>query len=851
MSLKFHPEPVAFDFNGDILSFSAYNDKLVFLLQLENGHKILRVDLKNPEIIEDFNVIIGEDYCLKMLSNILLLSDKKLYIVDLNIEYDLDSKMSDIVEYRQGYITASQRGHVYYLQGTTVIDSGLINKIRNKSKNILQSTEIGSLPNEKAVSKIIIQPFPDSTVVGFLFVQNRILYQAIWDQQDFTLNDICRDVVDVCTYRSPISKICIATSRSIYLASTDYINYLKTDKWIKLENKSIALDVVKISHCFLTEYYVGIVDDVSKSICFYWIPNPLDQLSEIKISVQGFCHDTLMNTYWVHSNRQLFEIIATNESQGLWRKFVEINDFEKAKELATANEEKDEILYNQAKYLLSRDQGSMAASCFAQMNNFDLDEIALLLTGNSALREFIVMCIPRIHSKISKTLVLHWSLYLALEEMTLLRLQKLKHNHLYLFCKSLLLEHKHICHPKTVYQLLQSHDEDDLILEYADMINDYKHKFYFYINKKDYLRGINTLENQKDVGLIYSNISLLLQHSPKETVNLLLNHPDIDPRLVIPAFVKHLSDLDSILLYLESIIKSNREPSVHNFLFSLYCQYSNEDSKIMPYLLGNRRFCDLDYALLQTTKFNHSLSTVTIYSELGLHDEAIQMSLRLNDLSLAKKAVNQVSDHSENHRLWLKIAKHVVEKNSNLKEILETLDESPLDVYDLLPWFPNFEEIDEFKDEICKSLEKQQKRINKVHENVQKWQHIGERLHAAKLDLRKRYTSITIKDVCSHCRLPLIQNTDYFTVYSCRHGFHFKCMLNFCKTILPSRRSDELSNLQVKLELAEKQKDDELVFAIRKDIESMATFECCYCGEIMIKSIDMPFYAPNDNPLKI
>ena len=55
-TMSFNLEKVAFDFQGDILSLDVYNDRLIFLMQLESGHKILKVNLANPEVIEDFPV---------------------------------------------------------------------------------------------------------------------------------------------------------------------------------------------------------------------------------------------------------------------------------------------------------------------------------------------------------------------------------------------------------------------------------------------------------------------------------------------------------------------------------------------------------------------------------------------------------------------------------------------------------------------------------------------------------------------------------------------------------------------------------------------------------------------------
>ena len=674
----FSLEPVAFDFSGDILNVSSYNDKLCFLMHMETGYKVLRVNLKNPEIIEDFTVSIEDDgYLMKLYSNILLLTDKKLSLVDLNIDYELETKMSSIAEYKDGYISVSTRGHVFFLQGTTIIETGLLNKLRNKSKSILKSVEIGSLPNDKGATKMIALPFPDNiNNVALLFIQSRTLYQCYWDQSNFKIIEICKDVVDFCTFFNKtlnrVDRICVATSRAIHMGSISFNN---AENWLKLQS-GIFLEVLKISHCFLTDYFVGVLDDISKTLSIYWIPNPsvVDKIAETKLSdFKTFTNDALMNTYWLSTSRQLFEIISTDETKGLWRKYIEINDYEKALSLAVTDEEKDEIYYHQGVYLLSNKHDTQAAHCFSQMVRFDLDDIALLfLKQNSpALKEFLVKCIPKIHNKVSKILVLHWALYLTLKEMDDLRLKKLNFIHLQRYCSNLLSTYKFLLHKKTVYQLLESHKQDQLVLEYATSIKDFEYCFHFHILKKDYQQGIQTLQYQNDPHLIYSNISVLLQQAPKETIQLLISHPTVNPSLVIPAFIRHLSlqgvgDLDAIIAYLERIILKNNTTPVHNFLFSLYSQYCDEKTKIIPYLQGNRRFCDMEYALKQTEKYNKALSTITIFSELECHEDAVQLALSKDDIDLAKLAVTKVSDETELHYLWLKIAKFVVEKHQNI-----------------------------------------------------------------------------------------------------------------------------------------------------------------------------------------
>ena len=56
--------------------------------------------------------------------------------------------------------------------------------------------------------------------------------------------------------------------------------------------------------------------------------------------------------------------------------------------------------------------------------------------------------------------------------------------------------------------------------------------------------------------------------------------------------------------------------------------------------------------------------------------------------------------------LWLKIAVYVIEERKTIKPAIEIVKESDcLKIEDLLPHFPDFVVIDDFKEDICSALE--------------------------------------------------------------------------------------------------------------------------------------------------
>ena len=63
-------------------------------------------------------------------------------------------------------------------------------------------------------------------------------------------------------------------------------------------------------------------------------------------------------------------------------------------------------------------------------------------------------------------------------------------------------------------------------------------------------------------------------------------------------------------------------------------------------------------------------------------------------------------------KLWLRIAKHVIGERKDIKKGIDFLTQSELlKIEDILPFFPDFVLIDDFKLEICASLEEYNRHI--------------------------------------------------------------------------------------------------------------------------------------------
>lgn len=84
--------------------------------------------------------------------------------------------------------------------------------------------------------------------------------------------------------------------------------------------------------------------------------------------------------------------------------------------------------------------------------------------------------------------------------------------------------------------------------------------------------------------------------------------------------------------------------------------------------------------------------------------------------AIANRPELEDEDEELQKKLWLCIAKHVVQEEKDIQRGMEFLAESGdlLMVEDILPFFPDFVTIDHFKDALCNSLDNYNQNIKQL-----------------------------------------------------------------------------------------------------------------------------------------
>jgi len=186
-----------------------------------------------------------------------------------------------------------------------------------------------------------------------------------------------------------------------------------------------------------------------------------------------------------------------------------------------------------------------------------------------------------------------------------------------------------------------------------------------------------------------------------------------------------------------------------------------------------------------------SLTLSSVYIHIHQH----------NDLELARiNADKPEDDEILRKTLWLKIARHVVKEKKDIKSAMEFLSHSDLlKIEDILPFFPDFVLIDDFKEEICKALEEYNQHISDLKTEMDEATKSAENIRVDVRELRSRFSIVASTERCTVCDYPLL--TRQFYIFPCQHSFHADCLIKNFTPSLSFQRLKRLEELQEQIQL--------------------------------------------------
>ncbi|CAB3403720.1 unnamed protein product [Caenorhabditis bovis] len=617
----------------------------------------------------------------------------------------------------------------------------------------------------------------------------------------------------------------------------------------------------------------------------------------------GFSSDPSSDFMWLHTTGVAIKYRANDEARLVWKTYLDRREFNKALQIARTRisidpEAYEMVLRKQADWYIDEKNYTAAAEILAQSSE-PFESVVLKFLSNTddrrmGLKTLLEKKLDRLNrheDRMKRDALVIWLLEVQLSELSELRRARGKEeqakeafDHLQRFVMRKNVFESVQTNLEAVYRTTVSHADFDMQYFIANTVKDIRTMVNILMLREQYVKILELLHSHPNNELCYEMSPILIEYIPKQLVNYFIEHKDriradkLSTALALCVKTEEMAV--QAIKYLE-IVMNFRLPMgkfLHNLFVQLMAKYRSE--KLIVYFKrhGTIRSTipyDFDFAMRTCEQAGITSCIVYLYCVAEMYSDAVEKALEI-DVELAKEYVRLIDEGSDEFmfgvdenskasnkfdaeykkQIWIKIAKHVIKHNStNVPKCLSLIEESgnTLTIQDLLPLFPEFTKIDEFKDALISHLKRHSKKIKELQENIKDATQTAEEIREKTEKLKNRVTVIKASDVCSQCSRPLAGRP--FFVHSCRHFFHRECLENAIYPFLDETAIKVLNKLvqdeirlaaQIEAERKVGTKKEVLVKEklyekILQKISKIIGSDCPFCGTIAISQIDKPF----------
>ncbi|KAH9744315.1 vacuolar sorting protein 18 [Citrus sinensis] len=741
-------------------------------------------------------------------------------------------------------------------------------------------------------------------------------------------------------------------------------NFVENKALLSYSKLSEGAEAVKPGSMAVSEYHflllmgnkVKVVNRISEQIIEEL---QFDQTSDsISRGIIGLCSDATAGVFYAYDQNSIFQVSVNDEGRDMWKVYLDMKEYAAA--LANCRDplQRDQVYLVQC-ISLKLMEGVLQINYILSFEEITLKFISV--SEQDALRTFLLRKLDNLakDDKCQITMISTWAteLYLdkinrlLLEDDTALENRSSEYQSIMREFRAFLSDCKDVLDEATTMKLLESYGRVEELVFFASLKEQHEIVVHHYIQQGEAKKALQMLRKPAvpidlqlaDLSCLSETIILektitdglptlqykfapdLIMLDAYETVESWMTTNNLNPRKLIPAMMRYSSEphakneTHEVIKYLEFCVHRlhNEDPGVHNLLLSLY----NDDILWpVPLLLfcgrenGPEFFYDPKYALRLCLKEKRMRACVHIYGMMSMHEEAVALALQV-DPELAMAEADKVEDDEDlRKKLWLMVAKHVIEqekgtKRENIRKAIAFLKETDglLKIEDILPFFPDFALIDDFKEAICSSLDDYNKQIEQLKQEMNDATHGADNIRNDISALAQRYAVIDRDEDCGVCRRKiLVAGRDYrmargyasvgpmapFYVFPCGHAFHAQCLIahvtqctnetqvSVVDIVLSYKRlqsgwntvasgglhishtkdAEYILDLQKQLTLlgSEARKDANGVTTedsitsmtptdkLRSQLDDAIASECPFCGDLMIREISLPFIAPEE-----
>lgn len=602
----------------------------------------------------------------------------------------------------------------------------------------------------------------------------------------------------------------------------------------------------------------------------------------------GLARDESAQVVYLYSTEGLYSFEIRNESQDIWRVYLEKGKFELALEFARTVDQRNHVYNTKAKRAMNEGDYVEAARVYSNVcGQPSFEEICLKfieINQFSGLQTFLQERLRKMTpaEKTQATMLSTWLTEIYLDAINEAYVKHGKNSDGYQeslgnfrqFLKSC---SKYLDESTTSW-LLSSYGHIDELINYASLIEDHETVIQNLIQRDRAEEAIQVLRKPSvSSNLWYKASPKLFLLEPHTTVDAWMIADNLlDPIKLLPSLLKirdqgknsvHSKEALRYLHYCISRMK-NKDCRIHNLLLSFLSQ-DEDEGPLLQYLTmeglspSGDPYYDSKFALRLCMKLKKVRCCVQLYSMMHLYEEAVNNALHV-DLELAKSVADRPEeDQILRKKLWLVIAKHVIDqdksdKGENIRKAIAFRKEtnSLLKVEDILPFFPNFVLIDDFKDAIIQSLEEYNTQIEDLRTEMDEITQGTEALRKDIAAVGNRVVNIPQNERCAKCGEPVAQLADSsstasglekFYVFPCGHVFKTTCLVDILCQLSVEATRNSIQSLCGKIPfLSQKQpkffeQTSESAEECCRKLDQILGQACPFCGDLLVKSISKPF----------
>ncbi|KAH3661334.1 hypothetical protein OGAPHI_006741 [Ogataea philodendri] len=625
----------------------------------------------------------------------------------------------------------------------------------------------------------------------------------------------------------------------------------------------------------VTKYHV-VAFTSTEMIVFNQLNGKLVHHETLSFEVTDSTSDYRLETFWVYSNSNVYELVVDNEHSDVWKIMIEKKLYDDA--LAVVSDDplkRDVVLINKGNDLLQKGEMDEAARILANTSE-SFEQVVLKFIKSPSLLVYLHAKLESLPKSMymQRVMLSSWIVELYVKNPANDNSQEL-----YAFFE----KYKDSLDKETVYQLLLSHNRTEELVHFSSLINDNPFLLKYYLNLQQWDKALEILAKEESPQLVYKCSTALLIHYPIKTVDLwqrLID--DLDFRKLLPAILTYnkaigtgqgiAPDHNQAIRFLNFLVKEkeSKEKMVHNTLLSLLVTYPvQRENHVLKYLesrsktLFNREksyeiLFDTDFILRLCFKHKRIQSAIFIYSMLEEYEDALSLALSQDLLESALLVADKPKEPVERKKLWVRVAEVLIKKvvtnepleldigeGNKIRGVLKYLMEKCdlLTMKDLLPLFPDFVVIDDFKEEVVQSLETLAVEMDSLSLEMTASLNQSEKINKQIKEFQQdQFQIIEPNESCGLCGKILVIRK--FIVFPCLHSFHQDCLVREVLDSTDYKFKNAIYKIQKRLQAARGNK--QLMEELRLEIDRLLSAKCCLCSDIKINSIEEPLIKSND-----